>query len=174
MIWIALGSNLPSRYGPPPITLHAALGALEVLGIPPVATSRFFENPAWPDSRDPVFVNAVAQVETALSPEGLLDCLHVVEAQFGRTRSERNRPRTLDLDILDYNGLVRAGPPELPHPRMEERGFVLVPLAEIAPGWRHPISGRNVNDLIAELPPESRLVRAMEDSLPYKNSRNSG
>ncbi len=74
------------------------------------------------------------------------------ETSFGRKRSIKNAPRTLDLDLIDYDGRVEEGPPVLPHPAMESRAFVLVPLAEAAPGWRHPVSGETVEDLIATLP----------------------
>jgi 2-amino-4-hydroxy-6-hydroxymethyldihydropteridine diphosphokinase len=80
-----------------------------------------------------------------------LATLHEVEAALGRRRGAPNAARTLDLDLIDYDGRVEAGPPILPHPRLETRGFVLLPLAEVAPGWRHPVSGRTVGDLIATL-----------------------
>ena len=72
-----------------------------------------------------------------------------------------NAPRTLDIDILDYNGLVESGPPELPHPRIAGRGFVLVPLAQIAPQWRHPVSGKTVGELMAELSPAQRHLKQL-------------
>jgi 2-amino-4-hydroxy-6-hydroxymethyldihydropteridine diphosphokinase len=158
MILIALGSNLPSAAGSPAETLAAALAALRAADIVPVKVSRFYESDAWPQSSDPRFVNAVAQVETGLSPQALLARLHAIEQSFGRTRTVRNAPRTLDLDILDYNGRIEAGPPELPHPRMQSRGFVLIPLAATAPGWRHPISGQSPAEMIADLPDQGRGV----------------
>lgn len=157
MIVVALGANLPSAIGPPAVTIHAALAMLGKAGAVPRVVSHLWSTPAWPDPRDPAFVNAVAAVDMALSPEDLLQLLHGVEAQFGRDRSahaQRNAPRTLDVDLIDYNGRVQAGPPELPHPRMAERAFVLVPLREIAPAWRHPVMGRSVDDLIAGLAPQ--------------------
>jgi 2-amino-4-hydroxy-6-hydroxymethyldihydropteridine diphosphokinase len=156
MIVVALGANLPSMAGSPAMTLRAALDALKNLGAVPRLTSQLWQSPAWPDASDPQFLNAVTQIDTILSPHELLAELHEVEATFGRNRTQaaRNAPRPLDLDLVDYNGLVQAGPPELPHPRMHERGFVLLPLREIAPKWRHPVSGRSVDELIAALPPE--------------------
>ena len=161
MILLALGANLPSPAGTPAETLRAALAALENAGVHVRAASKFFVSAAWPDPRDPAFVNAVAKVETTLEPVALLALLHAVEREFGRRRGERNAPRTLDLDLLDYDGRVEEGPPRLPHPRMIERGFVLIPLADIAPDWRHPVSGRTVQSLIAELSHDGRNVRKL-------------
>jgi len=149
MILIALGANLPSVAGRPSETLQAALSALQANGILPVKVSRFHETQAWPDPSDPPYVNAVAQIETALEPAALLARLHEIERQFGRQRHARNAPRTLDLDIVDYNGRVEEGPPVLPHPRMQDRAFVLAPLAEIAPGWRHPVLGMTAGKMLA-------------------------
>lgn len=161
MIVIALGANLPSPAGPPADTLRAALAALENAGVHVRGASKFFVSAAWPDPRDPAFINAVASVETTFAPDALLAILHKIEKDFGRRRGERNAPRTLDLDLLDYNGLVEEGPPQLPHPRMAERGFVLIPLADIAPDWRHPVSGRTVRSLIAELSQDGRNVHEL-------------
>jgi 2-amino-4-hydroxy-6-hydroxymethyldihydropteridine diphosphokinase len=123
--------------------------------------SRLYRTPAWPDPSEPAFVNAVASVETPFSPRKLLQLLHETETAFGRTRSARNAPRTLDLDLIDYQGRVERGPPMLPHPRMATRGFVLIPLADVAPGWRHPLSGLCVTDLIAALPNSERHAEAI-------------
>jgi 2-amino-4-hydroxy-6-hydroxymethyldihydropteridine diphosphokinase len=164
MIVVALGANLASAAGAPEATIRAALDALGESGANPDSVSHFWRSPAWPDRRDPGFTNAAASVVTALSPEALLKLLHGIETRFGRIRSadaKRNAPRTLDLDLIDYNGLVQAGPPELPHPRMAERAFVLLPLREIARNWRHPVGGQSVDELIAALPGEdvAQVVR---------------
>lgn len=156
MILIALGANLPSAHGGPAQTLHAALRQLARNGVGVIGVSRFFVTPAWPDPADPPFVNAVARVETAQSPEALMAQLSATETDFGRTRAARNAPRSLDLDLIDYNGLIIAGDLLLPHPRAAERGFVLVPLADIVPGWIHPVSGLHVRDLIDVLPAADR------------------
>jgi 2-amino-4-hydroxy-6-hydroxymethyldihydropteridine diphosphokinase len=150
-ILIALGANIPSVAGPPQATLKAALAALEGRGIRILALSRFHQTRAWPDPTDPPFMNAVAEIETQLQPFALLGLLHEVETVFGRKRSAPNAPRTLDLDLLDYRGRVENDEVELPHPRMAFRRFVLEPLAEIAPGWRHPVTGQTVEALLRAL-----------------------
>lgn len=155
MIVIALGANLDSSVGPPAETLAAALGALRANGADPTRVSRFYRTPAWPDPADPPYVNAVAIVKTSLSPARLLALLHRIEDVYGRTRNARNAPRTLDLDLIDYDGRIEDGPPILPHPRIAERAFVLVPFADITPGWRHPVSGKSVSELLAFLPPDA-------------------
>ena len=154
MILIALGSNLSSRAGTPAQTLRAALDGLAKNGVVPFAVSQFYRTPAWPDPNDPAYVNAVAAVKTELAPVDLMTRLQVTELAFGRERSARNAPRTLDLDIVDYDGRVEEGPPILPHPRIEGRGFVLIPLRDVAPDWRHPVSGKSVAQLIDALPAE--------------------
>ena len=154
MILIGLGANLPSpEHGAPQVTLAAALDALAARGAKTLRRSPWYESPPAPPSGQPWYVNAVAEVESALPPPGLLDALLAVEAGFGRVRGARNASRSVDLDLLDYGGLV-TGPdekPELPHPRLHERAFVLLPLRDIAPGWRHPASGRTVEALIEAL-----------------------
>lgn len=156
MILIALGANLPHPiHGPPRATLEAALTALSARGVAVSRVSRFYRSAAVPASDQPWFVNAVAAVETALAPAALLAALHAVEKSFGRVRGERNAPRLLDLDLLAYDDRVDPGgdgQPALPHQRLHERGFVLVPLRDVAPGWRHPVLGRTVDELIAALP----------------------
>jgi len=156
MIVIALGASLASPAGPPARTIEAALRELARNGVKIEAVSALYKTPAWPDPSDPPFDNAVTRVDTAHSPTELMDILHKIESLYGRTRGARNAPRTLDLDLIDYHGRVEEGPPALPHPRMAERAFVLIPLSDVAPEWRHPASGRSVGELIAALPQESR------------------
>lgn len=153
MIFLALGANLPSSAGPPLATLEAALAGLERAGVKIAARSRWYRTAPVPVSDQPWFVNGVVGLATSLDPLALLNLLQAIERQFGRERGVRNAARTLDLDLLDYDGLVKEGPDlVLPHPRMQERAFVLLPLAEVAPGWRHPKLGTPVADLIAALP----------------------
>jgi 2-amino-4-hydroxy-6-hydroxymethyldihydropteridine diphosphokinase len=161
MIVIALGGNLISDAGPPEATIAAALAELALRGIRPVHVSPMYASQAWPDPRDPPYVNAVARLETSLAPETLMRELEAVETKFGRIRARLNAPRTLDIDLLDYNGLVRELAPTLPHPRMGARAFVLIPLGDIAPRWRHPVSGATIGELIAALPKAEQTLQRL-------------
>lgn len=149
MIYIALGANMPSPAGPPLVTLQRALEAMRTHGIRVVAVSRFYSSPAWPDPTKPPYVNAVAEVQTKLLPGELMKTLLVIEKAFGRVRKTKWEARSLDLDLIDYGGLVSDAPHlMLPHPWMHERGFVLKPLADVAPGWRHPDTGQDIGTLL--------------------------
>jgi 2-amino-4-hydroxy-6-hydroxymethyldihydropteridine diphosphokinase len=150
---IALGANIAGPFGPPIDSIRHALARIG--GV--TACSRLYRSAAWPDPGDPEFVNAVARIETALPPPELLARLHDIEAECGRVRGRANAPRPLDLDIIDYGGLVSepCETPILPHPRLAERAFVLLPLRDVAPGWHHPATGRTIDALIAALPDSS-------------------
>jgi 2-amino-4-hydroxy-6-hydroxymethyldihydropteridine diphosphokinase len=160
MIFVALGANLPTQaHGPPAAGLKAALAAMPAHGIRVVRVSRFYRSAPVPVSDQPWYVNAVAEVASDLSPAALLRALLDIEAAFGRVRGERNDARVLDLDLLDHSGRVGTWPATadlpaltLPHPRLAERAFVLLPLAELAPDWRHPVSGASIAELVAALP----------------------
>ncbi len=159
VILVGIGSNLAA---PPFISPHetaaAALAQLPTIGVRPLRQSRWYESEPVPASDQPWYVNAVAIVETALPPAALLAQLLSLEARFGRRRGARNAARTLDLDLLDYDGRECADARlVLPHPRLHERRFVLAPLAEIAPGWRHPRLGLSATELLARLAPGQPL-----------------
>lgn len=167
MIVIGLGANLPTdRYGPPQSGLETALKMLGAEGVAVVRRSRWYRSAPVPRSGDPWYVNGVAEVETSHEPETLLRLMIEIERRFGRQRRRRFEPRVLDLDLLDYRGRVtgRASARTslvLPHPRMHERAFVLLPLAEIAPDWRHPASGKGLTQLIGALG-EDQIARPLE------------
>jgi len=145
---IALGGNLPGVYPSMAMALAAAAGRLPEAGFKVQAVSRWWRSAAWPDPRDPPFLNGVVLATTTLEPEQALRALHRIEADFGRDRTAPNAPRTLDLDLIALGGLVLEGPPlTLPHPRAAERLFVMGPLAEIAPDWVHPVIGATAEQL---------------------------
>lgn len=167
MIIVALGGNLSHEvYGAPRKVIEAAFEALEARGLRIAARSRLYESAPVPASDQPDFVNAAARVETPLPPRELLRLLHAVEAAFGRVRQTRNEARTLDLDLLAYHDLaVDADDLVLPHPRLHERAFVLLPLQDVAPGWRHPVLGKTVEAMIEALPQAAlQGTRAIADS----------
>ena len=165
MILIALGANLDHpRFGPPQATCEAALAALSARGISVLACSAWFRTEPVPVSDQPWFVNGVASVATSLDPAGLLSVLHEIEAEFGRVRQVRNEARLLDLDLLAYDERVSKPreAPDLPHPRMAERAFVLYPLEDLAPDWLHPVLGKTARALKAALPPQDGAIERID------------
>lgn len=157
MIFVALGANLPSAYGAPHETLAAAMKALDRDGLRVVACSSVWLTAPVPVSDQPWYHNAVVAVETAFSPYALLEKLQGIENEFGRVRTVRNAPRVIDLDLVAYGDQILDRPELIvPHPRMHQRAFVLLPLREIAPGWMHPISGATLNDMIGIIPADQQ------------------
>jgi 2-amino-4-hydroxy-6-hydroxymethyldihydropteridine diphosphokinase len=154
MILIAVGANLQSRNGSPPLaTCVAATEALRGLpGLRVQAVSRWYATAAVPASDQPDYVNGVVRLAGDAEPAWLLASLQRIEAQAGRVRSVANAARSLDLDIIAIGDLVRDAPdPILPHPRAHQRAFVLRPLIDVAPEWRHPVLGRSAAELLAGL-----------------------
>jgi 2-amino-4-hydroxy-6-hydroxymethyldihydropteridine diphosphokinase len=148
LVVIGVGGNLPGGFDSVEALLDAALGRLAAEGLRVVARSGWWRSAAWPDPSAPEFRNAVALAETDLDPEATLAALLRVEAAFGRRRGEPNAPRTLDLDLIAHGRAIVDRPGlVLPHPRAHERLFVMGPLAEVAPGWRHPTIGRTAREL---------------------------
>lgn len=183
-VLLALGSNLPQSSTEPSEILPRSLQALVARGVGVHDVSRLFRTPCFPPGAGPDYVNAAASLTTDLAPHDLLAILHDVEAEFGRERVQRWGSRVLDLDLLAWGDAVvpdratferwlslpaerqRTETPDrliLPHPRLHERAFVLVPLAEVAPDWRHPFLGRTVVQMRDALPPE-----ALRDIVPLE------
>lgn len=187
---IALGSNLSNEIGASVKIVEAAIDDLSSIGLFPVETSRFFRTPAFPAGSGPDFVNAVISCETALSASAALDALHKVEERLGRTREKRWEARVIDLDLLDFSGEIlpdistfsqwrdlsikiqmERAPEQiiLPHPRIQDRLFVLIPLRDVAPDWRHPVSGATPEEMIKAFTPKDLAL-----IVPYEDDAGAG
>lgn len=166
-VFIAFGSNVGDR-------ADLCNRALTLLGLLPdtqvIAVSSFYETEPVRDSTDPGsgwFLNGVVELETALPPRRLLEACREIERALGRDLERRGGPRTLDLDILFYGSrIIEDGDLLLPHPRLHQRRFVLQPLAEVAPDWRHPVLQRPVRELLAQLRDQARVSPVGRPSLP--------
>jgi 2-amino-4-hydroxy-6-hydroxymethyldihydropteridine diphosphokinase len=161
-VFVGFGGNLPSpEWGPPRRVIEAALAALDgEAGVRVMRRSPFYRTRPQPPSAQPWFVNGVAEIATVLPPATLLARLHGLEARFGRVRRAPNEARILDLDLLAY-GTLATGPDEdviVPHPRLHERVFVLRPLCDLAPTWRHPRLQCSAAELLAALAVEQTVL----------------
>ncbi|SMO82188.1 2-amino-4-hydroxy-6-hydroxymethyldihydropteridinediphosphokinase [Thalassovita litoralis] len=175
-IVLALGSNQSFGAQGPGDLLRHALELLTKAGLRILRQSRFYKTPCFPAGAGPDYVNAVVTAATALPPAELLECLHRVEAELGRERQTRWAARTVDIDLIAYGQRVlpdrdtfdhwrnlplsrqmQDAPDQLilPHPRMQDRAFVLVPMRDVAPDWFHPVLGRTVAQMCESLPKES-------------------
>jgi 2-amino-4-hydroxy-6-hydroxymethyldihydropteridine diphosphokinase len=170
--FVALGSNMPFEGAEPRALLALAVRALDGAGLQVRARSGIWQTAAWPSGDQPDYFNAVVELDRAgLEPQLLYEVLAGIERRFGRDRREKWASRTLDLDIVAMDGFVGVfGGVELPHPRMAERAFVLAPLAEIAPGWRHPGTGLNPAEMLANVPADYRYYRLVIPGLSEAES----
>lgn len=183
-VLIALGANRPSQVGTPLETLKQALEIVGDSVAPVIRVARWRRSAAYPPGAGPDFVNGAAELASDRPPKELLAGLHEVERRLGRERRERWGPRVCDLDLIAAGGRVTpdreelarlmalgaraadAPAPEalvLPHPRMHERAFVLAPLADIAPDWRHPLTGATVVEMLAALPAAAKAEVTLLD-----------
>jgi 2-amino-4-hydroxy-6-hydroxymethyldihydropteridine diphosphokinase len=175
---IAMGANLPSATGTALQTLEKSLELFLLESLQVRRISKWFSTPAFPAGSGPDFVNGAVLVATSLTPTAVLAALHRIEAAMGRTRENRWEPRLCDLDMIAYDDFIwpdletfeewksldlssqQTKTPEqlvLPHPRLQDRSFVLVPLNEIAPDWVHPVTGITVSEMLAALPAKDLL-----------------
>jgi 2-amino-4-hydroxy-6-hydroxymethyldihydropteridine diphosphokinase len=153
---LALGGNLAGSHPSLEALLEAALSAFPRAGLRIARRSGWWRSAAWPDPREPAYLNGVLLVETSLSPREVLNATRALEDRFGRIRSVPNAARPLDVDLVAYGRQVIAEPELIvPHPRAHERLFVMGPLAEVAPDWVHPTLGRTAAEL-AEAAPVGR------------------
>jgi len=164
-ILIGIGANLPSaELGSPRATCEAALEALQQEGLVLAGVSNWYKSAPVPASSQPWYVNGVIAVQTAMSPAKLMALMAAVEGRFGRIRGQKNAARTLDLDLIAYGDTVMGWDSDdpngltLPHRRMHERGFVLLPLQEIAPQWCHPVMKLSLQEMIAALDPNQQTI----------------
>jgi 2-amino-4-hydroxy-6-hydroxymethyldihydropteridine diphosphokinase len=163
VILIGIGSNLDGPWGSPHETVRRAVTSLNDPPLRLLTASRAIVSAPYGRTDQPDFVNAAAEIDTALEPQALLEHLHAIERSAGRQRTLHWGPRTLDLDLLDYHGIVIDGAGEadgayergralvLPHPGIPDRAFVLQPIAEIAPHWHHPVFGETALTLLQRL-----------------------
>ena len=162
-IFIGLGANLtPVGYENPREGCVAALSALAQEGVYVKKISNWYESAPVPISDQPWYLNAVAIAKTELNASQTLAVMHQTEMTFGRVRELRNEARVLDMDLLDFAGLVVSRAElTLPHPRLHERAFVLLPLRELSPNWKHPVTCKKIDDLILALPSEQKIRLAV-------------
>ena len=156
MFLLGLGSNLSSSFGDRFVNLDLAVSYLESYKIKIVKKSRFYETQSYPDIKNPKFINIVVEASTYLSPEDLASVLIRVEEKLERKRKKKDEPRTCDIDIIDYDGKVmnfsyKSLIFKVPHEKLIYRNFVLFPLQEIAPNWKHPKTKVSIDVLINKL-----------------------
>ena len=156
MIFLGIGSNLRSSFGNKIDNINSSILLLKKNKIEVLKISSFYESVAYPDKNDPKFINIVVEVKTLLEPKDLMINLLKIEEKLERKRSKKNAPRTCDIDIIDFHGKIintKLNNIELniPHKKMTERNFVLYPLKEICPDWKHPKTKDSIDILIKNL-----------------------
>jgi len=162
-IFLGIGANLTADgFDTPQAGCLAAIDSLKDDGIEIIAISPWYKSAPVPISDQPWYHNAVVEITTTMRPEELIAVLHHREAGFGRIRVTRNEARVLDIDIVDFDGMVMDGNVTLPHPRMHERAFVLRPLFDLAPEWVHPITGASISSLLEDVDSDQDVIPIIE------------
>ena len=161
MILLGLGSNLSSSFGDRFKNIDLAVSALYGYGIQVNKQSSYYESLSHPNKENPKFINIVVEAETYLPPEDLATALITIEESLERKKNEKNDPRTCDIDIIDYNNKVinfkyKGLDFTVPHKKLVYRNFVLFPLHEISPNWKHPKTKELVSTLIKNIPKEDK------------------
>ncbi len=148
MVYIGIGSNLGNRIN----NIEKAKYFLRLNGIDITKSSSYYESLSWPDTSKPKFINIVVQSNTKEFPTKLINIFKKIEKKLGRSRDFKNSPRTCDIDIISYKNKILSKNLIIPHKRMSERNFVLFPLFEINPSWKHPKTKKSIKNLIFSLP----------------------
>lgn len=152
MIYLNIGSNLPSLNGGRKNNIEKAINHLKDLKLNLIMLSSFYETPSYPDKSNPKFINLCVKLETKLKPLIFLDKIKEIETKLGRTRLKKNEPRICDIDIIDYNGeIIDSYDLIIPHPKSHLRNFVIYPLKEIEPQWLHPVFNKKIDSFFLEL-----------------------
>ena len=166
MIYLNIGSNLPSKEGGRKINILKAINHLKKLKLNIIKISSFYETPSYPNNADPKFINLCVKLESNLKASVLINEIKKIEKKLGRYRIKKNEPRTCDIDIIDFNGeIIKNDELAVPHPRLHLRNFVIYPLKEIEPNWSHPIFNKNIDIFFHELDKNShneitRLIKS--------------
>ena len=155
-VYLGIGSNLGSRIN----NIEKAKFRLLENNIKIVQLSSCYESLSWPNPNNPKFLNIVLKIRTNIKPLKLLNQCKIIEKDIGRKKSYQNSPRECDIDIIDYKNIIKNDEIILPHPRMNERNFVLFPLFQINKDWKHPILKQHIKTLIFSLP--NRDIRTIK------------
>ena len=168
MIFLGIGSNLKSKFGNRFLNIKKAVDFISYEKIEVEKISSFYETPSYPNKNNPKFINVIIQIKFDLDPENLLKKILLIEKKMERLRNLKNEPRTCDIDIIDFNGVViKKKHINLPHPKAHERNFVLFPLKEICPMWIHPNMNKKIDILIKNLSLKTRneITRVKESDI---------
>ncbi len=156
IVYLGIGSNLGNRFS----NIEKAKSKIFEKNIIILKSSSYYETLSWPNNRNPKFFNIILKVKTKYDEFELLNICKDIEKHLGRKKKPKNSPRECDIDIIDYNNIVTNNTIELPHPRMHNRNFVLIPLFEINKDWKHPISKQHIKNLIFSL--SNRDIRSIK------------